>query len=138
MILRVLPLIMRAIARLVSRTRSVRAAPGRPAPGACNPAPCRALAVAGADVEPVGVHGVAGTDPRQSPVRPELLPDRRRPAVDELGASGGPADVAADHRAGRQGGEEGPRRLFLPVAEHLKVPGIEAAGRVDRYPATAR
>lgn len=40
---------------------------------------------------------------------------------------------------GEEGGadeeEEGPRWLFLPVSEHLKVPGVEAAARVGRYEA---
>ncbi len=31
--------------------------------------------------------------------------------------------------------EEGPRWLFLPVSEHLKVPGVRAAARVGRYSA---
>ncbi len=34
--------------------------------------------------------------------------------------------------------EEGPRWLFLPVSEHLKVPGVLAAARVGRYTATTR
>jgi len=34
--------------------------------------------------------------------------------------------------------EEGPRWLFLPVSEHLKVPDVQAAGRVGRYKATTR
>jgi putative ABC transport system permease protein len=33
--------------------------------------------------------------------------------------------------------EEGPRWLFLPVGEHLQVPGVEAAARVGDYGATA-
>jgi putative ABC transport system permease protein len=33
--------------------------------------------------------------------------------------------------------DEGPRWLFLPVSEHLKVPGVEAAARVGRYSVTA-
>jgi len=34
--------------------------------------------------------------------------------------------------------EAGPRWYFLPVADHLKVPGIEAATRVGTYTAVAR
>ncbi|MEA3346120.1 MAG: FtsX-like permease family protein [Chloroflexota bacterium] len=34
--------------------------------------------------------------------------------------------------------EEGPRWYFLPVADHLKVPGVEAATRVGQYSAVAR
>jgi len=34
--------------------------------------------------------------------------------------------------------EEGPRWLFLPVSEHLKVPGVQAAARVGRYKATTQ
>jgi putative ABC transport system permease protein len=34
--------------------------------------------------------------------------------------------------------EEGPRWLFLPVSEHLKVPGVQAAARVGRYDAITR
>jgi len=33
--------------------------------------------------------------------------------------------------------EEGPRWYFLPVADHLKVPGVEAATRVGQYTAVA-
>jgi putative ABC transport system permease protein len=33
--------------------------------------------------------------------------------------------------------EEGPRWLFLPVSEHLQVPGVLAAARVGNYSATA-
>ncbi len=33
--------------------------------------------------------------------------------------------------------EEGPRWLFLPVSEHLRVPGVRAAARVGDYSATA-
>lgn len=34
--------------------------------------------------------------------------------------------------------EEGPRWLFLPVSEHLKVSGVRAAARVGRYTAVTR
>ncbi len=34
--------------------------------------------------------------------------------------------------------ETGPRWLFLPVSEHLKVPGVQAAARVGRYSAMTR
>jgi len=34
--------------------------------------------------------------------------------------------------------DEGPRMLFLPVSEHLKVPGVRAATRVGRYTAVTR
>jgi putative ABC transport system permease protein len=34
--------------------------------------------------------------------------------------------------------EQGPRWLFLPVSEHLKVPGVLAATRVGRYAASTR
>ena len=34
--------------------------------------------------------------------------------------------------------EEGPSWLFLPVSEHLKVPGVRAAARVGRYRAITR
>jgi putative ABC transport system permease protein len=33
--------------------------------------------------------------------------------------------------------EEGPRWLFLPVSEHLRVPGVQAAARVGDYSATS-
>jgi putative ABC transport system permease protein len=33
--------------------------------------------------------------------------------------------------------EEGPRWLFLPVSEHLQVPGVQAAARVGDYSATS-
>jgi putative ABC transport system permease protein len=33
--------------------------------------------------------------------------------------------------------EEGPRWLFLPVSEHLRVPGVRAAARVGDYSATS-
>jgi putative ABC transport system permease protein len=34
--------------------------------------------------------------------------------------------------------ETGPRWLFLPVSEHLKVPGVQAAARVGQYNASTR
>lgn len=34
--------------------------------------------------------------------------------------------------------ESGPRWLFFPVSEYLKVPGVEAAARVGRYAASAQ
>jgi len=34
--------------------------------------------------------------------------------------------------------ETGPRWLFLPVAEHLKVPGVQAASRIGRYRAESK
>jgi len=34
--------------------------------------------------------------------------------------------------------EEGPKWYFLPVSDHLAVPGIRAAARVGDYPATSR
>jgi putative ABC transport system permease protein len=34
--------------------------------------------------------------------------------------------------------EAGPRWLFLPVSEHLKVPGVRAAARIGRYKATTQ
>ena len=46
----------------------------------------------------------------------------------ESGAGAGDADK-------EDGEEEGPRWLFLPVSEHLKVPGVQAATRVGRYKA---
>ena len=49
----------------------------------------------------------------------------------ETGASGGPSGGGASP----VGQEEGPRWLFLPVSEHLKVPGVRAAARVGHYKA---
>ena len=57
--------------------------------------------------------------------------------VDESGAGAEVADRAAYVALGGVVGEEEPRWLFLPVTEHLNVPGVEAAARVGRYPATA-
>ena len=45
--------------------------------------------------------------------------------------------VGPGQAASSSSGDAGPRWLFLPVAEHLKVSGVEMAARVGRYPATA-
>ena len=137
-ILRVLPLMMRAIVWLVSRTRSVglllaaRHLARNPGSYA---APLLLLvltlslsAFTASLAQTLDNHLY---DQSYYQVGADLR-------VDELGASGGPADVAAYLALGGTVGEEEPRWLFLPVAEHLKVPGIEAAGRVGRYPATAQ
>jgi putative ABC transport system permease protein len=62
--------------------------------------------------------------------------------VHEAGADAELADeaaYAANNTAALRGAveDEGPRWLFLPVMEHLKVPGVQRAARVGRYPATA-
>ncbi len=62
--------------------------------------------------------------------------------LDELGATG--AGSALDFGAtagGQTGGETGPSAIpeaeweFLPVSDHLKIPGVAAATRVGRYDA---
>jgi len=47
-------------------------------------------------------------------------------------AFGGGADTTSEEEEEEEE-EEGPRWLFLPVSEHLKVPGVQAAARVGRY-----
>jgi len=49
-------------------------------------------------------------------------------ASDLLGLGGEDAAVTDEEEE-----EEGPRWLFLPVSEHLKVPGVRAATRVGRF-----
>ena len=56
--------------------------------------------------------------------------------ADGIGASFGGADNDADATAEEE--EQGPQWLFLPVSEHLKVPGVQAAARVGRYKASTR
>ena len=132
--LRVLPLLMRADRGLVSRTRSVglllAARHLARDPGLLR----RAAAPAGADAEPVGVHGVAGTDARQSPVRPEAITRSAPTCAWTSWGKGVPEDACTRHlgQADKVAAtnEEDRRWLFLPVTEHLKVPGIEAAARV--------
>ena len=137
-ILRVLPLIMRAIVRLVSRTRSVglllaaRHLARNPGSYA---APLLLLVLTLSLSAYTASLAQTLDNHLYDQSYYQIGADLR---VDELGASGGPADVAAYLALGGKVGEEGPRWLFLPVAEHLKVPGIEAAGRVGRYPATAQ
>ncbi len=68
--------------------------------------------------------------------------------VDELGEStetaSSPMDplaqpAGAGSQAGTGAGEQtGPRWLFLPVSEYLKVPGVHAAARVGRYETSSR
>ena len=48
------------------------------------------------------------------------------------GTGGGEAAAASETEAEEYGGW-----VFVPVSEHLQVPGIHAAGRVGSYPATA-
>jgi putative ABC transport system permease protein len=53
-----------------------------------------------------------------------------------FGSLGGGADTGAEQ--GDEAEAQGPRWLFLPVSEHLKVPGVRAAARVGRYTFTTR
>ncbi|MEE8391075.1 MAG: FtsX-like permease family protein, partial [Anaerolineae bacterium] len=58
--------------------------------------------------------------------------------LDELGEStestGGPSGFAPQPDSTSAEEEDaGPRWLFLPVSEHLKVPGVQAAARIGRY-----
>jgi putative ABC transport system permease protein len=55
------------------------------------------------------------------------------------GATGQPSSTATSQSATSATAEQtGPRWLFLPVSEYLKVPGVHAAARVGRYEATSR
>jgi len=54
------------------------------------------------------------------------------------GSFGGGAEGEDEESALEEEEEEGPRWLFLPVSEHLKVPGVQAAARVGRYKASTR
>ncbi|MCX6028399.1 MAG: ABC transporter permease [Chloroflexi bacterium] len=60
--------------------------------------------------------------------------------LDELG-QGVPADAYTGTSAGAPATsgtpKEGPLWLFLPISEHLKVPGIQAAARVGRFSVAA-
>ncbi|MBC8450299.1 MAG: FtsX-like permease family protein [Chloroflexi bacterium] len=62
--------------------------------------------------------------------------------LDELGQSVETADGLSGAAAGATWGggsaNQGPRWLFLPVSEHLRVQGVEAAARVGRYTVDAR
>ena len=51
------------------------------------------------------------------------------------GAFGGGVGPTTDEE---EEDEAGPSWLFLPVSEHLKVPGVQAAARIGRYRATTR
>jgi len=56
-----------------------------------------------------------------------------------MGAIGETGNTAASQSGSSATAEKtGPRWLFLPVSEYLKVPGINAAARVGRYEATTR
>ena len=52
-----------------------------------------------------------------------------------IGRFGGGSDTGAEEPEDEA--DEGPRWLFLPVSEHLQVPGVQAAARVGRYKATS-
>jgi hypothetical protein len=139
-LLRVLPLIMRAIVRLISRTRSaglLLAARHLARNPGSYAAPLLLLVLTLSLSAYTASLAQTLDNHLYDQSYYQIGADLR---VDELGASGGPADVAAYLALGGKvkAGEEEPRWLFLPVAEHLKVPGIEAAGRVGRYPATAQ
>jgi len=64
--------------------------------------------------------------------------------LDEMGESTetrappGMGPTGDDTAATAEEEEEGPRWLFLPVSEHLKVPGVQAATRIGRYEANTR
>jgi putative ABC transport system permease protein len=53
-----------------------------------------------------------------------------------MGAQAQTGDTAGATSATTE--KEGPRWLFLPVSEYLKVPGVNAAARVGRHEATTR
>ena len=54
----------------------------------------------------------------------------------EAGGLGAAFDVGGSPSTEEK--DEGPRWLFLPVSEHLKVPGVQAAARAGRYKASTR
>jgi putative ABC transport system permease protein len=56
--------------------------------------------------------------------------------VGPSGSLGGSEDLDTDEDEEEE--EQGPRWLFLPVSEHLKVPGVRAAARVGRYRTVTR
>jgi putative ABC transport system permease protein len=55
----------------------------------------------------------------------------------ETSSAGTVSDLSGQLTADQTGQEAGPRFLFLPVGEHLKVPGVVAAARVGDYSATS-
>jgi len=54
------------------------------------------------------------------------------------GGGGGEASTGQAQEASTPQEQVGPRWLFLPVSEHLKVQGVQAAARVGRYTASTR
>lgn len=63
--------------------------------------------------------------------------DMRFVEMGEEGESPSAPSIWAGAAAAEEEEEEGPLWFFLPVAEHLKVPGVEAAARVGRYHASS-
>ena len=61
-----------------------------------------------------------------------------------IGGGSSGQSASGTGQSGRQSGtgtsteQAGPRWLFLPVSEYLKAPGVNAAARVGRYDATTR
>jgi len=61
--------------------------------------------------------------------------------VDELGQNAESVDRSSGAMTGTSTNRatgQGQRWLFLPISEHLKIPGVEAASRVGRYSVGAR
>jgi len=56
----------------------------------------------------------------------------------EMGGQAGLFGGAGSTTEGEEEEDVGPRWLFLPVSEHLKVPGVRAATRFGRYKATTQ
>jgi putative ABC transport system permease protein len=56
----------------------------------------------------------------------------------EAGLFGAPSGSAGEDTEEEEEEEQGPRWLFLPVTEHLRVPGVQAAARVGNYSAITR
>ena len=56
----------------------------------------------------------------------------------ESSSAGDPGGAVAQESDGESEENQGPRWLFLPVSEHLKVPGVRAAARVGEYKASTR
>lgn len=63
----------------------------------------------------------------------ELGESTEQPDMSAFGATGGGEGETSGEEE-----EEGPRWLFLPVSEHLRVEGVDAAARVGEYDATTR
>ena len=67
-----------------------------------------------------------------------LVETGENPELEQAAMGGGPGGGASEQSASDSAAVEATGWTFVPVSEHLKVPGIQAATRVGTYPSVAQ